>query len=71
MDTLELYHHIPGPWSPFHKCETKCKSTHHCLPHAHYMTKLPQQVHQNWPGCLVRGGGWSKKKKMPGARPVH
>ena len=35
------------------------------------MTKLPQHVNQNWPGCLVRGGknrhGWGmvKKKRCP------
>ena len=79
-DTLELYHHIPGRGSPFHKCETmhSCKSKHHCLPRPHYMTKLPQQVNQNWPGCLVKGGGGQKqargggmvKKKMPGALPL-
>ena len=25
--TLELYHHVPGPGGPFHKCETK----HSCI----------------------------------------
>ena len=76
-DTLVLYHHMPGPGSPCHKCETKdsCKSTHHCLPHPYYMTKLPQQVYQNWPGCLVKGGGGAGTggewlKKDAGCAPV-
>ena len=67
-----------GPGISFHKCETKynCKNRHHCLPHPHSMTKLPQQVHQNWPSWLLKGGKnrhrWGMaKKKMPGTCLAH